>query len=248
VRLAFRALNAHQQHVFGEPAFLARLPAGDAQRVTLLAQQRVAAVARAHALDGQLLGEMHDEATFRIQVADGVQALDEFVLALDPAQRLVAHARHQAHVHDYIRAIGDFYAAAGERRIDRAHAVGDHIHGPAAHRAGEQCIDLAVGLLRIHPMIVGAGVFLRLSAHEGQVLDSRHVGGVGAVQITIRVGLLVELDKIAARKHRFDQRSVLGIRPVAPVNRLGLGQAGDFVHPACERRIRRGHYSSNLRQ
>ncbi len=70
------------------------------------------------------------------------------------------------------------------------------------HRAGEQGIDLLVRFARIHPVIVRAGVFLVLRADEGQVLDARHVRGVGAVQIAIRVGVLVELDKIAALEHR----------------------------------------------
>ena len=60
--LALRVLDADDQHVLGEPALGARLPARDPQRVAFLAEQRVAAVARTEALDRQLLGEMHDEA------------------------------------------------------------------------------------------------------------------------------------------------------------------------------------------
>ena len=65
VNLALRILDADDQHVLGEPAFGACLPAGDAQRVALLAEQRIAAVAGAEALDRQLFGEMHDEAALR---------------------------------------------------------------------------------------------------------------------------------------------------------------------------------------
>ncbi len=39
--------------------------------------------------------------------------------------------------------IGDLDAAARDRRIDRAHAVRDHVHRAAAHRAVEQRIDLS---------------------------------------------------------------------------------------------------------
>ena len=49
MRFALRILDADDQHVLGEPAFAARLVAGDAQRVAFLAEQRVAAVARAEA-------------------------------------------------------------------------------------------------------------------------------------------------------------------------------------------------------
>ena len=49
MRLALRILDAEDQHVLGEPAFAARLVRGDAQRMALLAEQRVAAVAGAEA-------------------------------------------------------------------------------------------------------------------------------------------------------------------------------------------------------
>ena len=61
--------------MLGQPAFAARLVRGDAQRVALLAEQRVAAVAGAVRLDRQLLGEMHDEAAFGVELADRMQAL-----------------------------------------------------------------------------------------------------------------------------------------------------------------------------
>src|SRR5581483_8802476 len=55
VGLARGALDADDQHVLGEPALLARLHARYAQSKTLLAEQRVAAVAGAHAPDELLL-------------------------------------------------------------------------------------------------------------------------------------------------------------------------------------------------
>src|SRR5690606_4036045 len=56
MRLASRVLDADDQHVLGEPALVTRLPARDAERVALLAEQRVAAVPRAVAHDRELLG------------------------------------------------------------------------------------------------------------------------------------------------------------------------------------------------
>ena len=52
----------------------ARLARGDAQRVALLAEERIAAVAGAHAPDELLLGEVEDEAPVRREVAERVQA------------------------------------------------------------------------------------------------------------------------------------------------------------------------------
>ena len=160
VHLAARVLEADDQHVLGEPALAARLPARDAQRVALLAEQRVAAVARADALDREFLGEMHDEAAVGIEVADRVQALDEGAVLLDALQRRRAHARHDAHVEHDVRAVGDLDAAARVGRVDRAHAVGHDVHRAALHAAVEQGIHLAGGLGRVHPVVVRAGVVL----------------------------------------------------------------------------------------
>jgi hypothetical protein len=98
--------------VLREPPFIARLPARDAQCVTLLAEQRIAAVAGADALDRELFREVHDEAPVRAQVADRVQTLHERAVTLDALQRRRTHARHDAHVDDHIGAVRDLNAAA----------------------------------------------------------------------------------------------------------------------------------------
>ena len=110
-----RILDADQQHVLGHPALAAGLPAGDPQRVALLAEQRVAAVAGAVALDLERLRKMHDEATFRIQLAGRVQAADEGAIAPDALERGRAHARHQLHAGRDIGAVSDLDAAARKR-------------------------------------------------------------------------------------------------------------------------------------
>ena len=56
--------------------------------------------------------------------------------------------------------VGDLDAATRQRRIDRAHAVRDHVHGAAAHAAGEQRVHLRVAVGRRHPVVVRAGVVL----------------------------------------------------------------------------------------
>ena len=66
--------EAQDQHVLGHPALLARHPARDAQRETLLAEQRVAAVARADAPDQFFFGEMQDEAAVGVQIAQRMQS------------------------------------------------------------------------------------------------------------------------------------------------------------------------------
>ncbi|EEF93412.1 hypothetical protein CATMIT_01959, partial [Catenibacterium mitsuokai DSM 15897] len=103
---ALRVLDADDQHVLGQPAFVAGLVRGDAQRVALLAEQGVAAVARAERLDGQLIREMHDEAALGIELADRMQAAHERVAAFDALERGRAHTRHRAHVGHDVRRIG----------------------------------------------------------------------------------------------------------------------------------------------
>jgi hypothetical protein len=60
VFLARGRLHAEDQHVLGEPAFVARHHRCDAQREAFLAEQRVAAIARAERPDLARLREMHD--------------------------------------------------------------------------------------------------------------------------------------------------------------------------------------------
>jgi hypothetical protein len=111
VGLTLGTLHADDEHVFRQPPLVARLPARDAQRVAFLAEQRVAAVSRTNALDRQILREMHDQPSFRIEIADRVQPTHECPVALDALQRRHSHARHDPHVEHDVRAVGDLHAA-----------------------------------------------------------------------------------------------------------------------------------------
>ena len=70
MRFAFRALQADDEHVFGQPAFGTCLVARDSKRMAFLAEQGVAAIPRAVAHDREFFGEVHDEAAVRIEFAD----------------------------------------------------------------------------------------------------------------------------------------------------------------------------------
>ena len=56
--------DSQNEHVLGEPAFIARLNRGDAQGEALLSQKCIAAVARAVAPDGAFFGKMGDVLLF----------------------------------------------------------------------------------------------------------------------------------------------------------------------------------------
>jgi len=89
--------------------------------------------------------------------------------------------------------IGDFDAATGIGRIDRTHAIRDDVQSSALHAPFEERAHPGMRLVRGHPVIVGAGVFLVLRADEGQVLDARHVRRVRIGDVAAREGSLVEL-------------------------------------------------------
>ena len=245
VHFALRVLDADDQHVFGQPAFAARLPGTDAQRMALLAEQGVAAVAGADRLDRQLLGEMHDEATRRIQIASRMQALDELALALDARERGAAHARHQPHVGDDVGRVGDLDATTRDRRVDRSHAIRDHVQRAALHATLEQRVDLGMGLSRRHPVVVRSGVVLVPGANEGQVLDAGDIGGTGAVQVAIGMGVRVQRQQIAGVEHQLGQLLQFGGAAIAPVNALRLRQRSHLLDPVVQGRElgRHGHCS-----
>src|SRR2546422_8564433 len=104
-------------------------------RSALLAEERVAAVPGADRPDELLLREMEDEAPLGAQIPQGMQALHEVVAAVELLYGRRAHARHDAHAGDHVRAVGELDADLAEGRADRAHQVGDHVHGAALHRA-----------------------------------------------------------------------------------------------------------------
>ena len=136
---AVGVLDTNDQHVLGQPALLAGLPAGNPECMTFLAEQGIAAIAGAEALDAEFFREMHDESTIRIQVTDRMQTLDEGPFLLDARQGRLAHASHDSHVDDDIRAVTDFNTESCVRRFDRPHAIRDDVQRATLHRALEQC-------------------------------------------------------------------------------------------------------------
>ena len=202
--------------------------------MALLAQQRVAAVAGAVRLDRKLFGKVHDEAAIGIEFTRGVQAFDEVSLALDARLRGGTHAGHDAHVGDDIGAVCDLHAATRQRRIDRTHAVGNHVKRAADHTAVEQRVHLSVCVGRRHPVIVRSAVLPVGVADEGQVLHTRHVRRTGSMQITAGMRPLVQLDQLAGPQHSLYQGSIFAVRTIAPMHPLGAGQCGHVVYPLLQ--------------
>ncbi len=81
-----RVLDAHDDHVLREPALLIAQVGGDPEGDAFLSQERVPAVAGADAHDEVVLGEMHDEAPLRVEVAYRMEALHEAALGVDDVE------------------------------------------------------------------------------------------------------------------------------------------------------------------
>ena len=94
-----------------------------------------------------------------------------------------ADTRHDTHIHDNVRRVGELDAELRHRRADWPHAEGEDIHRAARHAAGEHPAQLTAHLKGILPIIIRASGLLRLGANKGTILDARHVGGVRACVI-----------------------------------------------------------------
>ena len=120
--LACWRFDADDEHVLGEPAFVARHRGRDAEREALLAQQRVAAVAAAERPDRPLFGEVRDVGVVGIagpghivlpgleRRADRMEARNEVAVVAEHFEGGPAHARHDAHAHDHVRRVGHLHA------------------------------------------------------------------------------------------------------------------------------------------
>ena len=107
--LALGRGQLQDQHVLGQPALVARHHRGDPQREALLAEQRVAAVARAVRPDLARLGEVDDVLVVRVarprdvlravgqRHPDRVQAGHEVAVVAEHVERRLAHPGHDPH-------------------------------------------------------------------------------------------------------------------------------------------------------
>ncbi len=247
VLLAFGIGHAQQQHVLGQPALVTAHGGSDAQGEALLAQQRVAAVARAVGPDLAGLGVVND--VLGVGVArpghvlltsgqggtHGVHARHELAIGAEHIDHALAHAGHQLHVDGHVGAVGQLNANVGDVRTQRAHREGHDVHRAAGHGALEQGVgtglQLGAHFSGLAPVVGGAGIFLASRADEGAVFHAGHVGGVGPGEVGVRAQLGVELLERAGSHELGAQAVVLFGGAVAPDDVLGLQQGGHLGHP-----------------
>ena len=197
--VSLRRGQLQDQHVLGHPALVAGHHRRDPQRKALLAQQRVAAVARAVRPDLAALREVHDVLVGLVarprhvlapvgeRVADRVQARHELAVLAEHVERALAHAGHDPHADRHVRGVRELHADVGDRRAQRPHRERHHVHRAALHRAAEQ----AARAFRASPpgrasCWSGPASDSSLAADERAVLDPRDIPGVGPREIGVR--------------------------------------------------------------
>ena len=222
--------------MLGQPALVAGLDGSDAERVALLAEQRVAAIARAVGPDLARLGEVRDVFGLvagprhvglglrRQRRADRVHAAHEILAVAERLPHFVADPGHDVHVGDGVGRVGHHHADAGDGRADRPHRIGHHIHGAAGHGAVIELGQRRLHLGGVEPVVGRPGVVLALRADIGLVLDARDIERVGAHQDRILALLGVEPKGRAAIDQCFQQMLILGLGAIAPNHRFRLEQ------------------------
>ena len=155
---------------------------------------------------------------------DGMQAGHELAVVAQHLERGSAHAGHDAHRRGHVGRVGQLHADVGDRRAQRAHREGHDVHGASAHRAAKQAGERLAHLLRVAPVVGGAGVVLVLGADEGPVLDPGHVAGIRAGQVGVGpLGVRELLERARLDQGPAEVVVLLG-GAVAPVDRVGFGR------------------------
>ena len=227
---AFGVLDAEDEHVLCQPPLAAAEHGGDAQREALFALQHIAAVVGVDGDDLVLLREVDDVAVLGIERDLGVHAEDDVAAVAERVEHLRADARHDGHVQHDVDRVRDLDAVLGKRGADHAHRVGDDVHRAASHGAAQNLVQLGLHLVRIHPVVRGAGLFAGPGADKCPALDTRYVVDVAAVEIAAGQLFFIEFDELAGFHGDLAQGFELGLRAVDPDDLFRGREFGSFLH------------------
>ena len=242
--LSIGGFYAQDEHVFSQPALIAGHGGGDAQGEAFFPKEGIAAVSRAEAHHKPFLGEVGDVGVLGIawpgdilrrgceRRSHRVEAFHKGTGFFDFPIHGRAQAGHDPHVGHDIGAVGNFDTILGDRGADRAHAEGNDIHRPTAHAACKEVDQAGFHLFRRLPVVGGAGVFLRVRADECAFFHAGDIAWVAADEQGIRPFLCVQPHARARGHDRLAHGEVFGFRAIAPVDGIGAGEGGDFLHPA----------------
>ena len=226
--------------MLGEPAFVAAHHRRDAQREALLAEQRVAAVARAVRPDLARLGKVHDVLVLACCTASARRAapgasgaptectqgtngpsLPSTSYTARPMRvmmRMLTATYGLSESSTPICAIG---LPIGPIENGTTYIVRPRMQ--PSNRPFERARASRAGAT---PVVRRAGVVLALAADERAVLDARDVGRIRAREVAARALRRIERDEACPpRPSRAHRRSYSAVAAVAPDDALGLGEA-----------------------
>ena len=236
--------------MLGQPALLVRHHGRDAQGEALLAEQGVAAVARAERPDLARLREVRDRLALvagprDVRLAGGerraerVHAGHELAVVAELRQRGGAHARHHAHRDRDVGRVGQLHAdvrdrasPAGPSRTARRRACGRASRRRTARAARRASSSGSRQLL------VGPASSRARAADERAVLDARDVAGIGARPVGVGPQLVVQARERARCDEAGAELLVLLLGAVAPVHALGLEHGRPLLDPRAQRSVR----------
>ena len=230
--------QTQNEHVLGHPAVASSHGRGDAQRVALLPQQRVATVSGAVGPDLVGLRELSDVLLIVAgpgnvllmlgqRRAHGVRTGDPGAALIDEVHGLGPHARHNAHIDDDVGRVGDLNTQLGDRTAERTHGEGNHVHRATGISAVELLIEDLLHLDRVAPVVGRARVLLLLRADEGAGLDAGDIARQRTSEEGVGSLLGVEAGEHARLDHLGGQTVPLLVGTVAEVDALRLAELGE---------------------
>ena len=183
--------------MLGHPAVVASHGGSDAQCEALLAEQCVAAVARAVGPDFAGFREVHDVLVLGIarprhiglagskRHANRMHAWNPFTISKH-VECALAHAGHDAHVHRYIGRVAELHPNVSDWRTERAHRERHDVHRAALHGAGVELGHLGAHFCGRTPIVRRACIDFAFGADVGAVFNASNVARVGECEVTIR--------------------------------------------------------------
>ena len=245
--VALGARELEDQHVLGQPALVAGHDRRDPQREALLAQQRVAAVARSRRTRSRASrGSGRCTSPRCTATAPDVSPSASGAPTVcrqgtkSPSSPSTSSAPLPIRVmiridHRDVGGVGELDADLGDRRAQRAHAERDDVHASGRASRRRTCrrarSRMSAGSRQL---LVGPASSLALRADERAVLDPRDVARIGARQVRVRPLGVRELLERSRLYELSAQRVVLLRGAVAPVDRRRLRQLGDLLDPGEE--------------
>ena len=237
--------------MLGHPALILGHLGSDAKSEALLAEERVAAIARTEGPDLAIVGELRNVLVLDLlragpcdillalleRRAHGVDAGDELAILAELLENGIARAGHDVHVDDDVRGVGDLDAVLGDRVTDRTHRVGDHVHRAALHAALVRLLHLLLHLDGIHPVVGGACVDLTLGAYERAAFNARDVALVRTGEVASGTLLVVQLDELAVLDHHLADVDMLFLRALHDDDLVGRAELVPLVNPRENLRI-----------